>query len=113
WATANTLTLDAYRSISIKAKVLAEGTSGLALQTSDGGNGGQLSFGKKGHLEFRHVASTLAINGAPYRLVNTVRKLATLIATNPSGSYALATRYDASRDGVFSDAPIATTFTGK
>src|SRR5438034_3932508 len=32
WTTANTLTLDAYRSISIKAKVSADGTSGLALQ---------------------------------------------------------------------------------
>lgn len=108
WSSASGLTLDASHSIVVEAKVVAEGTPSLTIATG----GGALSFERKGHIEFRHVASGLVINGTAYRLVNTIRRLAALIAANPSGAYALARSYDASRDATYGNAPIVTTFSG-
>jgi hypothetical protein len=113
WGTVNSLTLDAFRSIHVIAKVTAQGATSVSLLTNDGGSGGQLSFDGKGRVEFHHVTSKLAINGKPYKLVNTIHRLAALIAANPAGSFALAVNYDASRDGTYSDAPISTTFMGQ
>jgi hypothetical protein len=44
--------------------------------------------------------------------VNTIASLASAIASNPSGAYALADNYDASQDKTYAAAPIQTMFTG-
>jgi len=96
WSSPNALALDAYDSIAVAAKVSVKGRGGLALTTNDGGSGGTLSFGAEGGVTFRHLSSQLVINGATYRLVNTVQSLADTVRANPKGNYALASSYDAS-----------------
>src|SRR5947209_493959 len=63
-------------------------------------------------LSFRIRPAQFSINGTPYLLVNSISSLASAIASNPSGSFALADNYDASADGTYSESPITTIFTG-
>jgi hypothetical protein len=112
WASANGLTLDAYRSITVEKAVSDSGTASLALLTNDGGSGGALSFATKGSISFLGTGNALSINGNAYTLENSVASLASAIAANPSGFYALANSYDASADGAYKTSPIATTLTG-
>src|ERR1700733_964898 len=44
WASANTLTLDAYRSLTINNPISVSGAGGVTILTNDGGTGGALSF---------------------------------------------------------------------
>ena len=90
WASAHGLTLDAYQSITIDKPVADNGAGALTLTTNDGGSGGALSFGPKGDVTFLGVSNSLTINGKSYTLVNSVASLATAIAGNASGNYALA-----------------------
>jgi hypothetical protein len=112
WSSTSMLALDAYQSITVDRTVSITGQGGLSLTTNDGGNGGSLSFGRKGHAVFQDVSSQLTINGTPYTLVNSIKSLANAVAANPAGAYALANRYDASADGTYSAAPVQTGFTG-
>jgi hypothetical protein len=112
WSNSSTLGLDAYRSITVNQPVSITGLAGLALDTNDGAKHGTLSFGKKGNVTFASLSSSLTINGASYTLVNSIKTLASAIAGNPSGDYALATGYNASQDGTYTSSPIPTTFTG-
>lgn len=109
WPGANTLSLDAYSAITINRKILVTGAGGLSLSTP---NDTLLSFPKKGRVEFQNLSSLLSINGLSYTLVNSIKSLASAIAANPSGAYALANNYDAAADGTYSASPIQTTFTG-
>src|SRR5207249_4517588 len=43
WTSANSLTLDAYRSVTVNRLVADDGTGGVALKTNDGGSNGELS----------------------------------------------------------------------
>jgi hypothetical protein len=108
WASANGLTLDAYQSITINKAVSVNGTGALTLTTNDGGTGGLLSFGKKGRVTFLSTANSLIINGAAYTLVADTTTLASDIASNPSGNYALASDYNASGNPSY----VTTTFNG-
>jgi hypothetical protein len=112
WLGTNTLWLDAFESIAIAKPITVKGTGGLKLTTNDGGSGGTFAFSKKGHVIFKKLASSLAINGTSYVLVGDIATLASDVAAEPGGAYALAGNYDASGDGTYSAAPIATTFTG-
>ncbi|HEY5047723.1 MAG TPA: hypothetical protein VII49_06890 [Rhizomicrobium sp.] len=112
WASANSLTLDAYRSITLNAPIAANGAGAVALTTNDGGSGGTLSFGSSGSLSFLGTANSLAINGSAYLLVNTLASLASAVANNPAGAYAFAANYDATPDGTYSQSPVPTIFTG-
>lgn len=112
WSSGNSLALDAYQSIAVDKAVTVSGVAGVALKTNDGGSGGALTFGGKGGISFANLSSTLAINGKSYTLVNTVQSLASAIASNPSGTYAFASNYDASKDGTYTQSPITTTFEG-
>ena len=113
WSSANTLTLDAYHSIIINRPVSIMGAGGLDLITDDGGTGGDLYFSKHGNVTFASLASSLTINGAPYTLVDNIAMLASDIAANANGNYALANSYDASVDGTYTSSPIAATFFGR
>jgi len=112
WASTNRLTLDANESVHIDAPVVVEGTAGLTIVTNDGGTGGDLIFSGKGNVTFWDLASSLAINGDNYTLVGDIASLASAIASNPSGRYALANDYDASVDGQYERSPVATELTG-
>src|SRR5579871_2778100 len=112
WSSTNTLTLDAYRSVTIAKAIAATGLTAVDLLTNDGGSGGTLTFGPKGHVTFSNLASGIAINGTSYTLVGSIQQLATAVAANPAGSYALANDYNARHDRTYASAPVATTLTG-
>jgi hypothetical protein len=112
WSAASMLALDSYHSITINRTVSVDGQGGLAVTTDDGGSGGSLAFGRKGHAIFQNLSSPLTINGASYTLVNSVQSLASAVSSDPTGSYALADNYDASQDGEYSASPIQTELTG-
>src|ERR1700722_3451681 len=52
WASASSLTLDAYDSVTVNQPVAVNGSGAVVLTTDDGGTKGALSFGKKGSLSF-------------------------------------------------------------
>ncbi len=114
WASAHRLTLDASQSIHVRAPVVVEGTGGVTLITNDGGTGGDYDFNAatSGSIAFWDTSSSLVIDGASFALVNDIATLASDIAANASGNYALAKSYDASADGTYSNAPISNTFNG-
>ena len=112
WTSTNALTLDANRSLVIEQPVSVDGVAGLNLVFNTGGNGGPLEFRSRGHVTFSSLSSTLTINGATYALVNSVKTLASAIATNPAGDYALADSYNAKNDGTYNTTPVPTAYSG-
>ncbi|MGA9794181.1 MAG: GLUG motif-containing protein [Rhizomicrobium sp.] len=112
WNTSALLTLDAYHGIQFDAGVKVAGKGGVSLVTDDGGSGGDYAFGKGDSLTFANLASALTINGARYTLVNNIATLASDIAKNPSGDYALANNYNAKADGTYAASPVSTQFAG-
>lgn len=112
WASASRLTLDAYRSITFERSMTVVGSGALALTTNDGGTDGTLSFTPSGRVHFWDLSSSLVIDGVGYTLVGDIATLASDIATNPSGHYALAKNYDASVDGTYGRAPVQTALAG-
>ena len=112
WTSASRLTLDAIQSVEIDKPVMVTGTGAVTVTTNDGGTGGDLIFDGKGNVTFWDLASSLIVNGNSYTLVGDIATLASDIAANPSGLYALANDYDASVDGTYTSAPIATELAG-
>ena len=112
WTSTNVLTLDANRTLVIEQPVSVDGVAGLNLVYNTGGKGGPLEFRNKGHVGFSSLSSTLTINGATYGLVNSVKSLASAIAANPAGNYALAASYNAKNDGRYRAWPVSTVFSG-
>jgi hypothetical protein len=112
WNNGNALSLDAYSSIAVDKPVAVWGTSALSLITSDGGKGGSLTFGPKGHIGFVSLSSTLTINGIAYRLENDLATLGYDVDRKPGGAFALAGTIDASGHGTWSTPPIGATFNG-
>ena len=134
WTSDNTLTLDAYRNILVNAPVAVSGTvtstgknhltytsgrldliDGDQYQNGSPGSG-NLIFGPNGYIDFPFLLSpqktSLAINGHAYTLVDDISELATDVANNASGYYALEDNYDAYSDGTYSASPIVTAFRG-
>jgi hypothetical protein len=91
--------------------VADSGPGSLSLLTNDGGSGGALRILHKGKVAFLGTANPLTINGSAYVLVSSISDLATDIAANPKGFYALANNYNARPDGTYSGSPI-TAFSG-
>ncbi len=112
WVSANTLTLDSYRSIAIRKPVAITGNGGLVLRTNDSGTNGSLSFSGNGHVTFWSTSDALTINGVAYRLVSDLGTLSGDIDGDPSGNYALADSYDAKVNGTFTLPPISIAFAG-
>jgi hypothetical protein len=112
WASANSLTLDAYRSVTVTAPVAVNGAAPVSLVTNDGGSGGNLSFISGGSLSFLGTSNSLAINGEAYTLEDSIATLAAAVARKDSGYYALSTSYDASHDSTYRTSPIHTKFKG-
>jgi hypothetical protein len=112
WSSTGALVLDAYQSVLVERLISVAGQGGLSIATNDGGQNGYFGFQGKGQVTFANLSSALTINGASYALVGDIATLATDIATNPTGNYALADDYDAGKDGSYSNSAIATEFGG-
>ena len=110
WSTASALSLVASKAITVDQPVSVTGVGGLSI-TNDGQNE-HFAFGSSGNISFANLSSSLTINGAAYTLVNSVKSLASAIANNSSGYFALASAYNASQDGTYSTYPISTDFKG-
>ncbi len=112
WTSGITLTLDAWRSLTVNQPVSVTGVGGLSVLTNDGGSDGHFSFGARGRVTFASLSSPLTINGSAYMLANSIAGLAGAMATGSSGFYALANSYDAAPDGVYPAPPIGTKTSG-
>ena len=107
------LTLEAHTTITINAAVsIGSGTAELELQSDTLAASDALSFGKKGHITFGSLSDIFGINGGIFTLVGSVQELASAVAANPSGAFALANSYDASQDVTYSNSPIETNLMG-
>jgi filamentous hemagglutinin family protein len=113
WSGSGVLTLSAYRNIQFNANVTVQTSGGVVISPATGGSGDYF-FGPGYSLSFSTLtdAPTLHIYSQPYTLVSSISQLATGIAANTGGSFALAKSYNASADGTYSSAPVATTFSG-
>jgi hypothetical protein len=108
WASANSLTLDAYRSVAVNAPIAVNGSAAVSLITNDGGSGGNLSFVSGGRLSFLGTSNSLTVNGISYTLVNDIATLSADITNGGGGGYyAFSANYNASLDGTYSSPPIA------
>jgi hypothetical protein len=112
WSNASTLTLDSFKKIRVEQPVTVSGKGSLSVTFDDGGSGGYFGFGWKGYVTFANLSSALAINGVSYTLVGDIKSLASAVAANPAGAYALANSHDAKKDGTYSNSPVTTTFMG-
>jgi hypothetical protein len=112
WVSTSKLTLDSYHSINVNQSVAITGGGGLSLITNDGGTGGAFAFMPGANVAFFSLSSSLEINGSTYTLVDDIATLASDIAANPGGSYALVGNYNAKPDGTYSQSPITTEFAG-
>jgi hypothetical protein len=112
WATGGALTLDAYHSLIVHELVVSTGGGGVSLTDNDGGAHGRFQYSGNGKFKFYSLSSPLTINGNAYTLVGSVQSLATAIASQPGGFYALANDYNAAPDGTYAGPPVPTKFTG-
>jgi hypothetical protein len=112
WSNTNTLALDAQETILVDKPISINGQGGLSIATNDGGQNGYFGFQGNGQVTFANLSSALAINGAAYTLVGDIATLATDIAANPGGNYALANDYNASKDGAYQNSVVPTEFFG-
>nr|AYC79434.1 hypothetical protein [uncultured bacterium] len=102
------LTLKAHKAITVNAAVsIGSGTAELELQSDTLDATDALSFGRKGHITFGSLSGILGINGGIFTLVGSVQGLASAVAANPSGAYALANSYDAGQDGPYANSPVS------
>ena len=114
WTSTSRLTLDAQQSVIVKKQVTVAGAGAMTITTNDGSKHGEfVVVPDRGSVQFWDLSSSLIIDGINYILVGDIETLASDIAANSSGFYALARSYDASVDGIYSSSPIQTVFTGK
>jgi len=112
WAGKHALTLDAYHSVYVNAAVVDAGKGALTLTDNDGGTGGTFVYTSVGNITIWNLQNSLTIDGVSYLLDGSIQSLAGDIEAVPSGNYALANSYDASKDGTYGASPITTTFAG-
>lgn len=106
------LNVMAYRSIIVGAPLTVMGPGAIVLNTGGTDTGGVLQFAGKGRISFSDSSSKLTIDAKPYRLAFDIATLASNVAAEPHGFHALANDYDASADGIYASAPVATNLTG-
>jgi hypothetical protein len=119
WSSTSRLTLDAQQSVTLKKQITVAGQGALTVTTNDTGGakaktktGEFIIVPERGSVQFWDLGSSLTIDGNSYTLVGDIKTLASDIAANPSGFYALAKPYDASVDGTYSTSPVQTQFNG-
>ena len=109
WSSQSTLALHAHKSIAVDKPISLTGVGGLTIATS---RTGRFSFSADGNVSFASLSSALTINSASYVLVGDIANLASDIAANSSGNFALANSYDASGDGTYLNTVVPTEFSG-
>lgn len=107
WASEHKLTLDSYSGVLVRQPIMAQGRSGVTI-TLEGQAFGDLVFAGAGRIAFWDTASTLTVGNTTFTLVNSIPALASAVAANPNGIYALANDYDAAADGTYHTAAIVT-----
>ncbi|HTT97676.1 MAG TPA: GLUG motif-containing protein [Rhizomicrobium sp.] len=112
WSSPQRLTLDSFQGIAIARSIQVTGTGAITLTTNDGGSDGSITYAGKGNIGFLDLSSSLIVDGVAYTLESSIAGLASAIAGNSTGHYALAGNYDASADGSYSASPIPTVFGG-
>ncbi len=103
WGASHGLILDAKQSIAFYANLSVTGTGGLTLNDAGAQS---LAFYNGASATFSNLASSLTINGNSYVLVGSVAGLASAVAANQNGYFALAANYNAAGDGTYSSAPV-------
>jgi hypothetical protein len=103
---ANMLTLDSVRAILVDRPIFVDGRGGLAFRFNTNRENGDLRFGLHGQVTFGNTSAQLTINGKQYALIDSIAALASGVSGDPHGYFALANDYDASSDGVYSNAPV-------
>ena len=111
WSSGADLKLQAYHSILVDTAIHVTGMGGVNLDANTSNTDGHLLF-QGGRLTFANLNSALTINGFSYTLVNNVATLASDIANDETGNFALAGNYNAAGDGTYAHAPIGGTFQG-
>lgn len=112
WTSTHTLTMDAWRGITINRPVQVQGGGGLSMTVNDGGAGGFLSFAWNASVSFLGTANTLTVNGNAYTLAPDLPSLIAAANANPTGFFALSKSYDAHPDGVYTSSPIPISLLG-
>jgi The GLUG motif len=112
WTSSSMLTLTADHSVSFRAGVTVAGPGGLTIVDNRLNDGGQLVFSPGGSVSFWDTTNALSINAVSFTLVADLATLASDIAANPAGAYALTKNYNAFSDGIYLHSPIPTPFTG-
>jgi hypothetical protein len=113
WTSTKRLILTSYHSISVERPVTIAGKGALTVSPAQGDGHGTVAYSKKGNFTFWDLSSKLVMRGVSYQLVSSIASLSAAVSKNPSGNYALANDYDASQDGDYPQAPVATAFSGK
>ena len=106
WSHASRLTLAASTGIAVSQPVVVQGPGAVTLTTSGDQSPGAIAFVGRGRLDFWSLSSSLVINGNSYKLVGDVSSLASAIAANTHGFFALAKNYDAKADAPYTASPI-------
>jgi|SRR5579862_672172 len=109
WSAANSLTLDAYQSVTFSAVVQNLSSSGVSLTTNDGGRGGALTFAiGSGRLD----TNAVSIDGESYTMAKSVKQLAAEVVAEPGGHFGLSKDTDAGKEGLYYESPIPVPFDG-
>jgi hypothetical protein len=105
WTQGSRLTLAAGTAISVSQPIVVEGHGAVTLMTGDT-SPDALAFVGRGRLDFWDTSSSMVVNGQTYTLANNVASLASAIAANTSGNFALARSYDAKTDAPYTASPV-------
>ncbi|HEX3808774.1 MAG TPA: filamentous hemagglutinin N-terminal domain-containing protein [Rhizomicrobium sp.] len=116
WASSAQLKLSAYHSIQFDAPMSLSGPGGVNLATNPKG-GGSIAFITNA-VSFNDSAGgvtlgSLMIDGAGFRLVNSLSQLSKWANANPAGHYALAKNINATKDGVYRSSLVGADFSGQ
>jgi len=105
WTQGSRLTLSANTGVAVTQPIVVAGHGAVTLTTGDT-SAGAIVFTGRGRLDFWDTTSSLIINGSSYTLANDVASLASAIAANTHGNFALAKSYDAMADAPYTASPI-------
>ena len=106
WPQASRLTLSANTGLAITQPIVVSGHGAVTMTTTGDTSSGAVVFAGRGRLDFWDTTSSLVINGNTYTLANDVASLASAIAANTHGNFALAKSYDAKADVPYTASPI-------
>jgi hypothetical protein len=106
WTHASRLTLVARTAITVSQPIVVAGDGAVVLTTSDDQSPGAIAFVGRGRLDFWNLKDRLIINGHDYTLAGDVASLASAIAADTHGFFALAKDYDAKGDALHTTSPV-------